>query len=258
MTGGLQHLDLLDAAVAAQRHHQPHAAEGVAVQRPAREMAGAGGFHLAAERLDIGGFVMGLGGHRGKPAHPGPFGVGLLLLVQARLQAGDLTAELVRVVLVRLAARVVLVAVLLLTGLVALAARPGDDDLLAGDGRRLARGGLLELHLAVVRVAEGGFLGGGQLAFVFFGAGAHLVRLGDEIRLLGGVVGAVRGQGHIQAVGHRAGLFRREADAEQQHAVYRQGEKQCEAKPVAGGYLRCCHGVVILVPAGRRTTVRRC
>ena len=75
---------------------------------------------------------------------------------------------------------------------------------------------------------------------------------------IGGVVGTVHGQGHIQAVGGGAGLFRREADTEQQHAVYRQGEKQCEAKPVAGGYLRCCHGVVILVPAGRRTTVRRC
>ena len=39
-------------------------------------------------------------------------------------------------------------------------------------------------------------------------------------------------------------------------ALYRQGEKQCEAKPVAGGYLRCCHGVVILVPAGRELTDR--
>ena len=233
MAGGFQQTHLLQFAIFLDRHHQPYGAKGIAVQGPGREIAGAHGFHFAAEAVDVLGFVVGLGGYRGKATNPRALGVGLFLGIQAGLQAGDFPAQVLQVFLFGHLERFRVGFFLLVRVDLPVAGAGGGNDQQLGLAIAALPGGLfLELHVVEFVVGEVHLLGGGQFLFFRQITGAQLVALGNKVRLVRRVIAAMLGQGHFQGMRGGALFLRGKADPEDEYAVEGQRQKHRKGETI--------------------------
>ena len=213
-------------------------------------MAGTHGFHFAAEGIDVLSFIVRFGGDRGQAADARALGVGLLLLGQAGLQAGDLPAQVRQVFLFGHFQRLFLRLVFLLgVDLVVAVALGGDDQQLRLTLVLLGGGLLLELHVFELVISKVGLFGGGQFLLVGLVTGAFLVALGDKVRFVRGVVALELGEGHFQGMGGGALFFRGEIDPENKDAMEGQRQKYREGEAVVGadGGIGCHECVLSLL-----------
>ena len=161
--------------------------------------------------------------------------IGLFLGIQTGLQAGNLAAQVLQILLFGYLERLGIGFLLLVRlDLVIAGAGGGDDKQLGLAVTTLTSGLFLELHLVQLVVGEIHLFGGRQLLLLSQITGTLLVALGNKVRLVRLVIAAMLGQGDFQGMRGGALLLGGKADPENENAVERQRQKHRKGEAVRG------------------------